>query len=279
MTTSARSLLRSYNIRPKKSLGQNFLHDSIWLERIVAGGDVGSDDLVLEIGSGAGSLTRCLALAAREVVTIEIDKRFEPVIEHALKGFENVTVVTGDILDYELRELLSGYDASNFKVISNIPYYITGKLVRHLLQGILRPSVIVLTVQREVAARMMAEVGEMSMLAVSVQFFCSARVLAHVPASVFYPSPDVDSSIMRLDVLPQSAWAHPDHRRFFSVVRSGFTHRRKQIQNAFAQVIGLPREQIVGALQAAGVDPRRRAQTLSIPEWARITDCMATLTD
>lgn len=279
MTTSARSLLRSFNIRPKKSLGQNFLHDPIWLERIVAGGDVGSDDLVLEIGSGAGSLTRCLALAAREVVTIELDQRFVPVIEHALKGFENVTVVTGDILDYELRELLSGLDSSNFKVIANIPYYITGKLVRHLLQGSLRPRIIVLTVQREVAARMVAEVGEMSMLAVSVQFFCSARVLAHVPASVFYPSPDVDSSIVRLDVLPQSAWAHPDHHRFFSVVRSGFTHRRKQIQNAFVQGIGLPREQIVGALHAAGVDPRRRAQTLSIPEWARITDCMATLTD
>ena len=279
MTASARGLLRRFNIRPKKSLGQNFLHDQVWLERIVAAGDVGSDDLVLEIGSGAGSLTRCLAVAAREVVTIELDQRLLPVIEHVLQGFENVTVVSGDILDYELQKLLPRAAESGFKVVSNIPYYITGQLVRHLLQSNFRPRVMVLTVQREVAARMVADVGEMSMLAVSVQFYCSARVLAHVPAGAFYPSPDVDSSVVRLDVLPQSAWAHPDHRRFFAVVRSGFAHRRKQLQNAFAQGIELPREQIVEALQAAGIDPRRRAQTLSLHEWARITDCMPIVSD
>lgn len=261
-------------MRPKKSLGQNFMDDPVWLERIIAAGDVGSDDLVLEIGSGTGSLTRCLAVAAREVVTIEIDERLLPVIEHVLQGFENVTVIPGDILDYEIHQLLPSASDPGFKVVANIPYYITGKIVRHVLQSRFRPKTMVLTVQREVAARMVADEGEMNMLAVSVQFYCSVRILAHVPAGAFYPCPDVESSVVRLDVLPESDWPHHDHRRFFGVVRSGFSHRRKQLQNAFAQGTELPREQIVEAFLAAGVDPCRRAQTLSLHEWARLTDCM-----
>ncbi len=274
MTASTGALLRRFNLRPKKSLGQNFLYDPVWLERIVVAAEVGEQDLVLEIGPGAGSLTRCLASAAREVVAIEIDERLLPVLEHVLQGCENVTVLAGDILECQLREILPAAAYSEFKVVANIPYYITGQIVRHLLQNDLRPAHLVLTVQREVAARMVADVGKMSMLAISVQFYCSARVVAHVPAGAFYPPPTVASAVVRLDVRPHTAWPHPDARRFFHVARAGFAQRRKQLQNALAHGLKLPREQIASALLSAGVDPRRRAQTLSLYEWARLTDCL-----
>lgn len=279
MTVSAGALLRRFNLRPKKNLGQNFLHDPVWLQRIVAAGEVAAQDLILEIGPGTGSLTRCLASAAREVVAIELDEHLLPVLAYVLQGYENVTVVAGDILDHQLHQLLPTAADYGFKVVANIPYYITGKLVRHLLQSDLCPAMLVLTVQREVAARMVADVGEMSLLAVSVQFYCSARVVGRVPAGAFYPPPDVDSAVVRLDVRPKNAWPHPDALRFFRVARAGFAQRRKQLQNAVAHGLALPRDLTAAALRSAGVDPRRRAQTLSLHEWARLTDCLPAESD
>ncbi len=274
MTERPSALLRHFGVRPKKSLGQNFLHDPVWLRRIVAAGEVDPQDLVLEIGSGTGSLTCSLAAVAREVVAIELDARLLPLLAHVLQGYENVTMVAGDILQWDLRELLPAAADFGFKVVANIPYYITGQIVRHLLQSELRPALLVLSVQREVADRMAADAGEMSMLAVSVQFYCSVQIVARIPAGAFYPPPEVDSAVVRLTVHPQAARPHPAARRFFRVARAGFSQRRKQLQNALAQGLALPREQIAVALRAAGVDPRRRAQTLSLHEWARLTDCV-----
>lgn len=279
MTVSAGALLRRFRLRPKKSLGQNFLHDPVWLERMVAAAEVGEQDLVLEIGPGAGSLTSCLAAAAREVVAIELDERLLPVLAHVLQGCENVTVVVGDILQHELRELLPSAADAGFKVVANIPYYITAPIVRHLLQSDLRPAILVLTVQNEVATRMVANVGDMSLLAVSVQFYCSARIVARVPAVAFYPPPDVESAVVRLDTHRKNDWPHPDARRFFRVARAGFSQRRKQLQNAVSHGLALPREHTAAALRSAGVDPRRRAQTLSLHEWARLTDCLSEVSD
>lgn len=279
MTTSTGALLQRFHLRPKQSLGQNFMQDPVWLKRIVAAGEVRNQDLVLEIGPGTGSLTRYLAAAAREVVAIELDERLLPVLSHVLKDCENVNVVMGDILEYQLHRLLPAAADTGFKVIANIPYYITGQILRHLLQSDLRPALLVLTVQREVAARMVADVGQMSLLAVSVQFYCSAHFVSRVPAGAFYPQPGVDSAVVRLDVRPQTAWPHPDALRFFRVTRAGFAQRRKQLQNAVAHGLALPREQVTASLLAAGVDPRRRAQTLSLHEWARLTDCLPAKTD
>ena len=274
MTERPGALLRRFGVRPKKSLGQNFLYDPVWLQRIVAAGEVGPQDVVLEIGPGTGSLTCSLAAVAREVVAIELDERLLPLLAHVLQGCENVTVVAGDILQRDLRELLPAAAHSGFKVVANIPYYITGQIVRHLLQSDLRAALLVLSVQREVADRMAADAGEMSMLAVSVQFYCSVQIVACIPAGAFYPPPEVDSAVVRLAVHPQTARPHPAARRFFRVARAGFAQRRKQLQNALAHGLTLPREQTAVALRAAGVDPRRRAQTLSLHEWARLTDCL-----
>jgi 16S rRNA (adenine1518-N6/adenine1519-N6)-dimethyltransferase len=261
-----REALRRYNVTPKKSLGQNFLFEPALLERIVKAGDVGPEDTVLEIGPGAGSLTRALAGAAARVVAVELDNRLLPVLEHTVGDLANVEVVHGDILAINLQPLLGD---SRYKVVANIPYYITSALLRRLLEAPHPPALVVLTVQREVAARICARPPEMSLLAVSVQFYGRPRILGRIPAGAFYPAPDVDSAIVRID-LDAPPLVGPRADGFFELVKAGFSQKRKQLKNTLGAGLTLSAGQAERLLSAAGVDPARRAETLTIEEWLRL---------
>jgi 16S rRNA (adenine1518-N6/adenine1519-N6)-dimethyltransferase len=266
-----RRLLREFDFQPRKGLGQNFLVSEGALRRIVAAAGLEPEDVVLEVGPGLGTLTRLLAQRAERVIAVELDQRLVEILSQTLADFPNVEIVKGDILEMEpggpggLSGLPLGY-----KVVANLPYYITSAVLRHLLTTRVKPQWMVVTVQREVARRMIASPGQMSLLAVSVQFYGRPRIVARIPAGAFYPVPKVNSAVVRIDLYENMPVAVADVDHFFEVVRAGFGQRRKQLRNALAQGLSLPVGTVVEALRRAGVDEKRRAQTLSIEEWARV---------
>lgn len=264
-------LLDRYQIEPKKSLGQNFLFDEGLLGRIVAAAELSPEDEVLEVGPGLGALTRPLAAAARRVVAVELDGRLLPVLESELNGLSNVELVQGDVLELAPAD----WFAAPYVVVANVPYYITGAILRHLLGSQPRPRRLVLTVQREVADRLTAKPPDMSLLAVSVQYYGRVRLVSAVRAGAFWPRPEVDSAVVRIDVEERHLWgagagqnALPE-AAFFRVVRAGFSEKRKQLKNNLRQ-LGLDDVAIAAALERAGIDGRRRAETLSVAEWERL---------
>ena len=261
-----RHLLQRYNLHPKKGLGQNFLVDEGALRRIVAAADLTGSDTVLEIGPGLGALTKLLAEAAGRVVAVELDARLIPLLESELAGIINVEVVEGDILKLDPSALIG----TRYKVVANLPYYITAKILRHLLEARTRPDLMVLTVQQEVAERLAAKPGKMSLLAVSVQYYGRVRQVARLKAGSFFPRPAVNSAVVRVDVHQDAPASAPERRRFFRVVKAGFSQKRKQLRNSIRAGLRIPADQAVEALEAAGIDPRRRAETLSLEEWAAL---------
>ena len=271
---NVRRLLREFDIQPKKSLGQNFLVDQRALERIVEAAELGPEDIVLEIGPGLGALTRLLAAEAGRVVAVELDQRLVEVLKQtatAKADLPNVEIIHGDILELNPADLLEQQgDNFQYKVVANLPYYITSAIIRHLLTAEVRPKLMVVTVQLEVARRITAEPGEMSLLAVSVQFYGRPRIVARIKAGAFYPSPQVDSAVIRIDLDDYPVVEVDDVDSFFEVVRAGFAQRRKQLRNALAAGSALSASEVAQALSKAGVNPKRRAQTLSIKEWAKV---------
>jgi 16S rRNA (adenine1518-N6/adenine1519-N6)-dimethyltransferase len=265
---NAPALLRRFGLRPDKRLGQNFLVDESALRKIVEIAAISAEDAVLEVGPGLGGLTRLLASQARKVVAVELDERLIPILREVISTFPNVQIIQGDILALDLAQLI---DTPHYKVVANIPYYITSALVRHLLEAGRRPTSLVLTVQREVAGRICASPGELSLLALSVQVYGQPQVRAHIPAGAFYPSPKVDSSVIQVDIYPQPAI--PSHllNTFFRLAKAGFRQKRKTLGNALAAGLAWPKNKAEAMLLAAGIDPRRRAETLSLEEWEALT--------
>lgn len=264
--------LAQYGIEPKQSLGQNFLFDDNILTNIVAAADLSATDEVLEVGPGIGALTRHLATAARRVVAIELDQRFLPILEQELSGFSNVELIHADILEVDPADYFSGQTeaGSRYKVVGNVPYYITGAILRHLLGATLKPARMVLTVQKEVAERLTAAPPNMSLLAVSVQVYGQVERVMTVKAGAFWPRPDVDSAVVAITIDPQHLGEQPafDEKRFFRLVRAGFSQKRKQLKNNLRSLGG--DALVAEALERAGIDGRRRAETLSLHEWQRL---------
>ncbi len=276
---SIRDLLRAYDLDPKKSLGQNFLTDDGYLDRIAGGADLTAADTVLEIGPGLGALTARLAEQAGRVVAVELDDRLISVLRGMFGTREHVEIVHGNILELDPGALVQNDDAAPmYKVVANLPYYITSAVVRHLLEADSPPSLTVVMVQQEVAERICAEPGDMSILSVAVQFYADPSTLFDVPASAFYPRPKVDSAVLRLATRPHPATVgiEPaiDTRRFFNIVRAGFSQKRKQLRNSLSAGMHLSKADIDVILHAADIDPARRAQTLSIDEWVGLYTAM-----
>jgi 16S rRNA (adenine1518-N6/adenine1519-N6)-dimethyltransferase len=271
-----RTLLARWDLRPSKGLGQNFLVDRTALDKIVAAAELTHDDIVLEVGAGLGTLTKRLARGAGHVVAVELDQRLMPVLQSVLADLHNVTLIQGDILALDPATLIgaaSGQRAASsiqYKVVANLPYYITSAVLRHLLEASLKPQRLVLTVQREVAERLVAKPGHMSLLAVSVQFYGRPQLLFRVRPGSFYPAPGVESAVVRVDLHATPPVPIEDTGAFFRVVRAGFAQRRKQLRNALAAGLRRSPEEVAAKLREAGVDPRRRAQTLSLEEWASV---------
>ena len=267
-----RYLLRKYGLRPKKRLGQNFLVDETALASVAAAAELGPGDTVLEIGPGLGGLTRHLAEAARRVVAVEVDESLLPALQETLRPYGNVEVILADVL--ALRVAQAANLPPGYKVAANIPYYITSALLRHLLEAEARPARVVLTLQREVAERLTAGPGDMSLLAVSVQLYSRPRIVARIPPGAFFPRPEVDSAVVTLDVMPELAVkTEPD--QFFRVVKAGFSQKRKQLRNSLAGGLRLKPPDVDALMGRAGVEPQRRAETLSLEEWAALASALS----
>ncbi len=262
-----RSLLAAHNMRHNKSFGQNFLIDRSVLQKIVAAADLQKDDAVLEVGSGTGVLTRELASQARRVVAVEVERDMLALLRETTAAYKNVELVDRNLLHFDP----GAYFADQpYKLVANLPYYITAPTFRHFLEHTNPPRALVVMVQLEVAQRIVAEPGDLSLLAVSVQFYGKPQLIARVPAQAFYPAPKVDSAILRIDVQPQVELTQAERDAFFRVVQAGFSARRKQIHNALTHGLHFKNEQIRLWLEQAQIDASRRAETLSIPEWLHL---------
>lgn len=262
----ARQLLRRYGITAKKSLGQNFLVDPNILDRIVDAAEIESTDTVLEVGPGLGLLTQALTRRAHRVVAVELDKRMIALLGETLAGIDNVEIVPADILEVDPAALAGG----PYLVVANLPYYITSPILRHFLEASRQPERLVVMVQKEVADRIVARPGKMSLLGVSVQVYGKPRIVTVVPPSSFLPAPEVSSAVLRIDVRPEPLVEPGERAWFFKVVSAGFSQPRKQLHNALAQGLWFEPGGATAALEAAGIDPMRRAQTLTIEEWLRL---------
>jgi 16S rRNA (adenine1518-N6/adenine1519-N6)-dimethyltransferase len=262
------SLLRQYGIQPQKSLGQNFLADHNALLKIVRDAGISQDDRVLEIGAGLGNLTRLLAQHARQVTAVEIDDRLYPALEGVLRPFNNVRLVQGDILQIPLDSL---FTEDGYLVVANIPYYITSAVIRHLLEAAVKPARIVLTIQREVAERILSKDEKMSLLSLSVQVYGEARIASQIPAGCFYPKPQVDSSVLIIDVDEQPKLSDEGIRWLFKLAHAAFNQKRKMLRNSLKSILGGDEEKLSAILAAAEIDPRRRPEALSLEEWIRLT--------
>lgn len=266
------ALLKQYGLTPKKSLGQNFLLDEHALQQIAQAAQIHPGVEVLEVGPGLGSLTRHLAHSGARVVAVELDASLLPILRDVLRDFPAVEVVQGDILALNPADLMQ---QDHYLVVANIPYYITSALIRHLLEAPRKPSRVVLTVQREVAERICAKPGELSLLALSVQVYGKPEIVSRIPAGAFYPPPQVDSSVLRIDIYEQPLIAEDRLERFFRLIKAGFSQRRKTLRNSLSAGMGWQPEETALFLAKAGIDARRRAETVSIEEWRKLVSVEA----
>lgn len=262
-------LLKKYGIQPKKSLGQNFLADHKALLKIMRDAGLSSEDRVLEIGAGAGNLTRLLAQSVREVVAVEIDRHLYPVLSEVLSPFSNVQLIEGDILNISLEDL---FDEGGYVVVANIPYYITSILIRHLLESTVKPKRIVLTIQQEVAERVVIRDGKMSILALSVQAYGDARIASQISAHSFYPKPKVDSSVLIIDVFEQPPIDEESLRYLFRIAHAAFNQKRKMLRNSLNPFLG--KDKLEEIFSIAHIDPSSRPETLSLEDWIRLTQAV-----
>lgn len=265
----AAAILKRFHLRADKSLGQNFLHDASVLEQIAIAAEIQADDCVLEIGPGLGSLTRYLALSAKEVTAVELDPHLIAPLMAVLKPHQNVRVVNGNILDLAISEII---DQPNYLVVANIPYNITSAIIRHLLESDPKPRRVVLTIQKEVAERICAKPGDLSLLALSVQVYGKPGIAAVIPASAFLPAPKVDSAILRIDIYNEPLVPAELLKTFFKLTKAGFGQKRKTLRNSLSAGLHIPTTEAEALLTSAGIDFMRRAETLTIDEWKRLCE-------
>ena len=289
-------ILKKYDFAFRKRFGQNFLIDGRVLDKIIAGAGVCRDDLVLEVGPGIGTLTQYLAEAAGKVVSIEIDKKLLPILEETLAGYDNVKVVNADVMDLDLDRLIreeldaaggsaDGGDSglTHVKVVANLPYYITTPILMMLLEQRLPVENITVMVQKEVANRMRASAGtkDYGALSLAVQYYAEPYLVANVPRNCFMPRPNVDSAVVRLTRRQAPPVKVKDEKLLFAVIRASFEQRRKTLVNSLSGSSRLccTKEQIVQAIEDAGLRQQVRGEALGLEEFARLTDCLTSISD
>lgn len=260
-----KSLLFRFHVKPTRLLGQNFLLSEEVLDKLVAAAELTQDDTVLEIGPGLGFLTKRLARKAGLVIAIEKDRKLYKILRKHLKRYKNVKLIEGDALFLENSRFQ--IPNSKFKVVANIPYYLTGKVLEKFLSQENKPQLMVLLLQKEVAERITARPGEMSLLSVSVQFYADPEIVAYVGRENFYPEPEVDSAIIKLKLLRKPR-LEVDEKRFFQLIKIGFASKRKQLHNNLASALGKKDYKLI--LQKLELNPLTRAEDLSLEDWARL---------
>ncbi|MEE1038947.1 MAG: 16S rRNA (adenine(1518)-N(6)/adenine(1519)-N(6))-dimethyltransferase RsmA [Eubacterium sp.] len=270
-----------HNFKLSKSLGQNFLTDKNIIDKIIFDSDISDTDLVIEIGPGIGVITREAAMQAARVVAVEIDKNLIPILERTLGDLDNVEVVNQDILKTDLNGLIERVkgenpEIKNVRIIGNLPYYITTPIIMKILEDGVEAESITIMMQKEVADRIKAEpkTKARGALSVAVQYYCEVCKVADVPKDVFVPAPKVDSTVLRLDVRKEKPVELKDDKLFFRAVKCGFGQRRKTLLNSLSSGSGFEKEEVKAILEAAEIDPARRAETLTIDEFAKIANAM-----
>ena len=276
-SVDAKSQLHRLGTRAKKGLGQHFLIDHSVLEKIIEAAELVSSDTVVEVGPGLGVLTEELVKRARRVIAIEVDTRLAQSLQKNLSKFPNLTVLNADVLQLDTQELTNKQtpEQDGYKVVANLPYYIAAPILRHFLEATLKPGLMVVMVQKEVAQSMVAAPGDMSILGISVQLYGKPSIVDFVPAQSFHPQPKVDSAIVRIEVYPRPAVEVSDIAGFFALVKAGFSTPRKQIRNSLALGLRLAAEEVAQLLKQAKISPQRRPETLSLEEWAGLQQTFA----
>jgi len=268
-------LVKRHGFKFTKSLGQNFLIDDNIVDKIVAGAGIGSSDKIIEVGPGIGTLTREMASKAQSLMAIEIDKNLIPILTDTLGDFENVKIVNEDIIKADIRGLIDeNLDGGPVKLVANLPYYITTPIIMRFLEEDINVTDIVVMVQKEVAERMNAQPGgkDFGALSVAVQFYCDTEIVAKVPRHLFVPQPNVDSIVIALRVRPERKYRVDSEDLFFKVVKAAFGQRRKTLLNSIASMGNLSKDMVKEALEEAGIDPKRRGETLSLDEFANLSN-------
>jgi 16S rRNA (adenine1518-N6/adenine1519-N6)-dimethyltransferase len=275
LLSQTKALLRRYDIRTKKGLGQNFLVDSTVLGDIVNAAALSPHDTIIEVGPGLGILTAELAKRTGWVIAIELDNRLADILDKTLP-YDNVVILNQDVLGTDPAVLLQGCAPHfppalrSYKVVANLPYYITSPVLRHFLEASVKPEIMVVMVQKEVAETICAEAGKRSLFSISVQFYGRPEIVTVVPAASFFPPPEVDSAVVKIDVYRRHSVAIDDTDSFFKLVKAGFSSARKQVANSLSHSLNLPKEKVVSLLDKARIDPQRRAETFSLEDWARL---------
>ena len=268
------NLLYAHHMRPNKAFGQNFLVDRSILLRIVEAAEIHPGDQVLELGAGTGVLTRELTKGARRVVAVELERNMLSLLGETTRNFTNVELIERNLLYVDPADI---FGSEPYKLVANLPYYITAPTFRHFLESANPPRLIVVMVQYEVAQRIVAEPGDLSLLGVSIQFYGKPKIIAHVPARAFYPAPKVDSAILCIDMKDEIPLTREQRDSFFRLVQAGFSERRKQLHNSLTHGLHRKDMEVRATLLAANIDPSRRAETLSIEDWLRLWHRMETI--
>lgn len=262
-----RNLLYAHNMRANKSFGQNFLVDRSVLMGIVEAAEIEANDEVLEVGAGTGVLTRELAHRARRVVAVELERDMLSLLTKTTQNYPNVELMARNLLFLNPQEV---FGQAPYRLVANLPYYITAPTFRHFLESAHAPRLIVVMVQYEVAQRIVAAPGDLSVLGISVQLYGQPEIVARVPATAFYPVPKVDSAILRVRVHEGAPLSPTERDSFFRIVQAGFGEKRKQLHNSLTHNLHYKNEQVRAWLSEAGIEATRRAETLSIEEWLKL---------
>lgn len=269
-------IIRKYQFDFRKKYGQNFLVDNSILDKIVEAADITRDDCILEIGPGIGTMTQRLAEKAGRVVAVEIDKNLMPILAETLADYGNVTVLNEDILKVDVGEIARQNGGKPLKVVANLPYYITTPIIMSLLESRAPVRSVTVMVQKEVAERMKVGPGskEYGALSLAVQYYAKPEIITKVPAACFMPKPKVDSTVVRLSLYEEPPVKVKDESRLFAVIRASFNQRRKTLANGLANAadLGLNRRQAEEALAAMGLSPQVRGETLTLEQFAELSD-------
>ena len=268
--SNIKSLLKKHNAVPSKRFGQNFLIDKNIIKKILNQAKLGSKDIVLEIGPGIGTMTRELAKKAQKIIAVEKDPKMIEILKETTQDFQNIEIINADIMKYEVPKI----KYRDYKVVANLPYYITSPVIRKLLETENKPKEIILMVQKEVAQRICVLPPKTNLLAISVQFYAKPKIISYVSKKAFFPKPKVDSAIIQLKISGQNSKI--DREKFFKIVKAGFSHPRKQLANNLLKELDflgkeINKEKIIALLAKKGILATQRPETLLLKNWIELT--------